>query len=230
MAMDTAKRITIFTGHYGSGKTEISINFTLNFDGDYDKIALVDLDFVNPYFRSREAKTMLTREGIRVIASAEDYFNTDVPAFSPQIIGVFRDKETRVIVDLGGDEIGARAAGRFRNHIADTDYELLFVINPYRPFTKDTEDIAELIKKIEMASRLKVTALVSNPNLAAETTIDDIISGHQRVLEISCSLGVPVAWLTVEKSFGNFSEIPKAAQIKEPVLELARIMLTPWEQ
>lgn len=226
------KRITIFTGHFGSGKTEISINYALsqaNEKGEEreNKLSLVDLDFVNPYFRSREVKASLNQAGIRVVASAEDYFNTDVPAFSPVIGGVLADKESRVIVDLGGDDIGARAIGRFRSRIPDEDYQMCFVINPFRPFTSNAVEIRDLISKIETASRLKVTSIISNPNLGMETKAENIVSGHEIVADIARILHLPLEFLTVETSF---SEHPLIKKLPIHVMKITRMMLVPWEQ
>lgn len=220
------KRITVFTGHYGSGKTEISINYVLMSKNNYQETALVDLDFVNPYFRSREARDFLQGDGIRVIASAEDCFNTDLPAFSPQIGGVLQNRKVRVIVDLGGDEIGARAAGRFRHQIADGDYEMYFVVNPFRPFTTTPAEVSKIIADIETSSRLKVSALVSNPNLHNETKEEDILAGHQEVQKMARFLGVPVRFLAVEQSF---ADRPGLQQMALPILWISRRMLAPWE-
>ena len=226
MELPQDRRITVFTGHYGSGKTEISLNFVLQIKNMHSETALVDLDYVNPYFRSREARELLNREGIRVIASAEACFDTDLPALSPQVGGVLGHKDVRVVVDLGGDAAGARAIGRFRRQVADDEYELYFVINPFRPFTSNIEDIRSTIGGIEAASRLKVTALVSNPHLIRETTIGDIISGHEKVQETARALGLPIACVAMESRFRDLPEIKNTGL---PVLNIARLMLVPWE-
>ena len=221
-----SKRISIFTGHYGSGKTEIALNYVRQFKSKYKETALIDLDFVNPYFRSREARELLAGEGIKVIASTEELFDTDLPAFSPQISGALRNPEVRVIVDLGGDEAGARAAGRFRNHIFDDEYELLFVVNPFRPFTSGPAEIGEVVAGIEAACRLKVTALISNPNLMTETTLSDILAGHETVLETARAMGLPVRFMVSEGSFGERLKL----EVGVPVLQITRMMLKPWEK
>lgn len=226
MPINGSKRISIFTGHYGSGKTEIALNYALHVNTPAMQTVLVDLDFINPYFRSREVREFLKLNRITVIASAEDYFDTDVPALSPQIGGVLQNGAARVIVDLGGDEAGARAVGRFRHHIAEEKYELLFVVNPYRPFTANTEDINVVLAKIEGASRLKVTAFVSNPNLHSETTLEDILSGHRIVLGTSSSLGLPVRFIAVES---GLARSPQICDLGLPVLEIKRQMKAPWE-
>lgn len=226
MHFPSDKRITVFTGHYGSGKTEIAVNYTLQIESGVKEKAIVDLDFVNPYFRSREARGILEGHGVKVVASAEDCFDTDLPAFSREISGVLKNSDVKVIVDLGGDETGARAAGRFRNHIPDDGYEMFFVVNPFRPFTAKPEDISVVIKQVEAASRLRVTALVSNPNLLGETTLNDIITGHETVLNTSEYIGLPIQFLAVEASFGD---LPELAKFNLPILKLHRLMTTPWE-
>ncbi len=225
------KRISVFTGHYGSGKTEVSINYALavnsaGVNGDISRVAVIDLDIVNPYFRSRKAREVLERHGIRVVASAEQYFDTDLPALSPAIIGVLRNEGIRAVVDLGGDDTGARAIARFRNDINDHQYEMFFVVNPYRPFTANPADIESVISKIESASRLKVSALVSNPNLLGETTAADIAAGHRVVDEAAALAGLPVSFIAVEQSLAGCREIETLGL---PVLALNRQMLPPWE-
>lgn len=228
---DKNKRISVFTGPYGSGKTEISINFALTQSklkesSFYTNVNLVDLDFVNPYFRSREAKEFLNSEGVRVVSSAEDYFNADVPALSPQISGVLRNPSSKVIVDLGGDETGARAIGRFKNCILEDEYEMYFVINPYRPFTSTFNKIRDLIILIENASRLKVSSIISNPNLARETQVEHIISGHERVVQLAQVLNKPISFLAVEEIF---MQNPEICNLSDQVISIRRIMKAPWE-
>lgn len=226
MSEQSQKRITVFTGHYGSGKTEIAVNYVLQCQHDYSETTIVDLDFVNPYFRSREARKMLESTGIKVVASAEEYFDTDVPALSPLIPGVLKNANSRVIVDLGGDDTGARAIGRFKSYIPESDYELCFVVNPYRPFTSGIEEVKSVLSAIEKSSRLKVSSLVSNPNLLRETTVRDVLDGHRTVTQWAEELGYAVKFLAVEE---RFCENPDIKNIGTPVLKINRTMLVPWE-
>lgn len=220
------KRITVFTGHYGSGKTEIAVSYTLQCAKNTTGITLIDLDFVNPYFRSREAKQLLEQQGIDVIASTEELFDTDLPAFSRRIGGALGKLDSKVIVDLGGDEAGARAIGRFRNLMNEANYELLFVVNPYRPFTSKPSEIKTVIDQVEKASGLKVTSLVSNPNLITETSITDIVRGHKTVLETAGMLDLTVQFTAVES---RFADCPEIVELGTPVLLISRRMLVPWE-
>ncbi|MHB9094918.1 MAG: hypothetical protein ACYC21_09610 [Eubacteriales bacterium] len=223
----TKKRISVFTGHYGSGKTEISINYAVELKNEFNRVALVDLDIVNPYFRSREARKVLEERGITVVASVEQYFDTDLPALSPAITGVLKNTEITAVVDLGGDHTGARVIGRFRNQIDEQAYEMFFVVNPFRPFTSKVSDIQSVISEVEAASRLKVTALVSNPNLLRETTTGDIAAGHRVVMEAAAVTGLPVKFISVVHSLAGHREVKNLGR---PVLTLKRLMLVPWEK
>lgn len=226
MLYNDEKQITVFTGHYGSGKTEIAVNYALKYATQATGLTLIDLDFVNPYFRSREAKQLLEQQGIDVIASTEQLFDTDLPAFSRRIGGSLGKSDGKVIVDLGGDETGARAIGRFRNLMNEEKYDLFFVVNPFRPFTSKPSEIKSVIDKVERASSLKVTSLVSNPNLITETKAGDILKGHQTVLETASMLNLPVKFVAVES---RFADCPEIIEMGTPVLTISRRMLVPWE-
>lgn len=219
------KTNNIFTGYFGSGKTEIAINFALSLRDSAKKVTLVDLDIVNPYFRSREQRDMLLVAGVKVLASVEEYFNTDLPALSPAISGVLQDKDGTVVIDVGGDETGARALGRYHNLLAADNYRLFFVINPYRPFTNDPAGICKVLREVEQASRLKVTDLVSNPNLGLETCPADIVSGHRTVLDASRQINLPVSFLCIPEHLAYASELQ---DISTPYFPVMLFMLPPW--
>lgn len=219
-----SRRINIFTGYFGSGKTEIAINYALISHRSEKKVVLIDLDIVNPYFRSREQKDMLIRSGVSVLASAEEYFDTDLPALSPAIYSALKDPESIAVLDVGG-EGGARVLGRYHN-LLDVDlYNLFFVVNPYRPFTMEPAGIKKVLREVEQVSRLKVTALISNPALGRETTPADILAGHQTVLDVSRQINLPVAFLSIPE---NLIEAPELQGINEPVFSVRLFMLPPW--
>jgi hypothetical protein len=220
-----SKRINIFTGYFGSGKTEIAVNFALFLHENEDRVTLVDLDIVNPYFRSREQREMLSAAGVSVLASAEDYFDTDLPALSPAIAGILKDDKGAVVLDVGGDEPGARALGRFNNLLVRGNYNLFFVVNPFRPFTRDPAGISIILQGVEHASRLKVTALVSNPNLGRETCPADIITGHRTVMDAARQHDLPVAFLCIPETL---SMAPEFEGVVEPVFPIRLFMLPPW--
>ena len=190
------KRINIFTGHFGSGKTEVAVNYAFALSERYDRVAIVDLDIVNPFFRTADARQELEGRGIKTVLPLFANTNVDVPALSPEINMLFEKKEYRVVLDVGGDDLGAKAVSRYKDEIIADDYELLFVVNTRRPMTDTPGKIAEMICEIEGSSRIAVTGLVNNTNLLGSTTCDDILKGHEMVCEISDKLGIPVKFIS----------------------------------
>ncbi|AZR73451.1 hypothetical protein BBF96_08680 [Anoxybacter fermentans] len=194
------KRIQIFTGAYGSGKTEVSMNFAVDLKKEHEKVALVDLDIVNPYFRSREAAGPLREKGVEVIFPAGVLATADLPALSPHILRVLQNQQYQVVFDVGGDDVGAVALGRFNSYFKEDQYDMNFVVNTNRPFTRDVMGIEKIINKVMKSSRLKVTHLIANINLCNETTVEDIMKGYPIIKEVSSKLKVPIKYLAVEES------------------------------
>ena len=162
------QRITIFTGHFGSGKTEISIRTALD-SARRMKTALLDLDVVNPFFRSNEAKTVLENRGVQVLAPRFATTQLDIPALTPELDGAFQRQDVRLIVDVGGDEDGARVLGRYRRQILAQGYSMTAVVNLMRPFTQNSQEVVEMVREIEDATGLTVTDLINNTHLCDET-------------------------------------------------------------
>jgi len=218
-------RISIFTGNYGSGKTEIAVNYALLLARQSNRVALVDLDIVNLYFRSRETKDYLEAHGVRVITPAGKWSAADLPAISPAILGVLQDETTQVVFDVGGDDLGATALGRFRKDLREGEYEMFFVVNACRPFTRDVAGIVKIFNEVQEASRLKAAALVSNTNLGDETTPEIMAAGHEVAREAARELGLPVAFTGVDA--GLVPEMEKLLP-RENLLALRRFMKPPW--
>lgn len=191
------KRINIFTGHYGTGKSEIAVNAAVSIKQERDKVVLVDMDIVNPFFRSLDAKNMLESMGISVLALLFANTNVDVPALIPEIAAAIKNQDNSVILDVGGDEDGARVLGRYRGDIQDGEYDMFFVINRARPLTGDLEDTLEYMEAIQEASRLKVTKLISNTHYLDHTTPDDVKHGLELSRRVSEKTGVPIAAVSV---------------------------------
>lgn len=194
------KRITIFSGHYGSGKTNLAVNFAFYLHGLNDKVAIADLDIVNPYFRTKDSEEILTAAGIRLITS--DYANTnaDVPSMPPAAKAVFDDKELYSVLDVGGDDRGALALGRYASLIkARDDCEMLMVINKYRPLSRDPQSIAQIRQEIENASHVRFAALVNNSNLGKETTAADVLDSLIFAEEASRLTGLPVRFTSARE-------------------------------
>ncbi len=186
------KRINIFTGHFGSGKTEVAVNYALKLAEANYKTSIVDFDIVNPYFRTADAKEELEKNNIWVILPMYANTNVDVPAIPPEIYSLFQKKEYKAVLDVGGDDLGAKAVARFKEEILSDDYEMFFVINTRRGMTDTPEKILEMIAIIEESAHIKVTKLINNSNLLEETTPEIILEGNRIISQVSEKLGIPI--------------------------------------
>lgn len=193
--------ITVFAGGFGSGKSEVALNYAFRQAEQSADVVLADLDLVNPYFASRDLREKLGQAGIRLAAPSGQLAFSDVPAIPAEIIGLIR-QDNNMIIDLAGDEVGSLVLGYLSQYVAArSNYELLLVLNPYRPFAQDTLSVLLLRDQLEQAARLKFTGIVSNPNLLGETRPDLIREGHARVVDFSQALNIPVRYLTIERKF-----------------------------
>jgi hypothetical protein len=192
------KRITIVTGHYGSGKSEFSINYVLRANTADRDLALVDLDIVNPYFRSREQRGLLEEHGIRVIANTfRQDVGVDIPAISAEINAPLQNEAMTAVIDAGGDPAGARLLGRFRNLMPEGDTDMLCVVNGSRPETATKEKVIEQIRGIETSSRLSLTGLINNTHMLEHTQISHIEHGDALCKEVSAELDIPIRYVGV---------------------------------
>jgi hypothetical protein len=233
----------LFTGRFGSGKTETAISYARALvrgvapgieieptDGQprglSDAVVLVDLDIVTPYFRSREMAARMAEEGVRVVAPSIVGQHLDTPAISPQILGAVQQTKHVVVLDVGGDKQGARALGQFSHAIRQRGYVMHFVVNPFRPFTNTQQGVADAIAEIEEAARLRVTSLVSNPNLIGETTAKQILQGHALINSFAQELGLPIAFACIARQWAaRLSQ----EDFGQPLLILDRYFVQPWE-
>lgn len=223
--MFNEKRIRIITGHYGSGKTEFAVNYTLGLAATGAKTAIVDLDIVNPYFRSRQMEPYFEEKGIRVIASSIKGLSGDIPALSPEINTVFHDKSYHAVIDMGGDKVGATALGRYHEYLDREPYDMLFVLNANRSQTQDLDSAINYIKAVEAGSRQKVTALVNNTHLCGETTVEEIMKGQRLCEQVSEAMGLPIKYIVVQKDL-----VPQLPQnLKGEVFPIDIYMKKPWE-
>lgn len=188
-----AKRITLFAGHYGSGKTNIAINYARALKRAGEKVAVADLDIVNPYFRTKDSAADLQAEGIDLVVSDFANSNVDFPALPKEIYALVADRETKIVMDIGGDDRGALALGRYVPDIkAEGDYEMLAVVNAARPLTRTPQEAVEVLREIEEACRLPFTGIVNNTNVGAETTVETVLGSIPYADEIAALMGVPV--------------------------------------
>jgi hypothetical protein len=192
------KRVTIVAGHYGSGKTNFAVNYALEIAKSGKKTSLSDLDIVNPYFRSKDSEKVLADAGIRFISSDFANSNVDVPAIPASAYSVCADKESWAVVDVGGDDRGALALGRYVPEIlAENNYEMLFVINCFRPLTRDAKSTVEVMREIEEAAKMRFTGIINNSNVGEETTAQDVISSLEYAKEVSDMTSLPVKFTSV---------------------------------
>jgi hypothetical protein len=220
-------RIRIFAGPFGTGKTEVAINYALALASRDEAVTLTDLDVVTPYFRSREMAERLEESGVAVVAPPDLTKRIPLPAITARMWGTMERRDGVTVVDVGGDAQGARAIGQFKASIERSGYIMYLVLNPYRPFNATVQRIAQTIKDVEENSRLKTTALVSNPNLIAETTLQIVSEGHLLVGRASEALGLPIAFLCVEE---RLLEEGRDEQYDQPVLPLRRHFYPPWRE
>ena len=201
------KRITILSGHYGSGKTNIAVNIALDLKTRHERVAVADIDIVNPYFRTKDSEELFREKGIRLICSSYANTNVDIPALPQDIYAITDDRELYCVLDVGGDERGALALGRIAPKIAEeNDYEMLYVLNTFRPLTRDAESAIEVMREIECACKLKFTAVVNNSNLGAESTDEDIIKTIPLAKEVAKRAGIPMIYTTVHKLSDKLTE------------------------
>lgn len=205
------KRITIFAGHYGSGKTNIAVNAAIENQKNGIPTVIADLDIVNPYFRTKDSEERLKEVGIKLISSQYANSNVDLPAVPQEMYSVVDDKSRHYIVDLGGDDRGAYALGRYADKIKEeNDYEFVFVFNKYRPLTATAEDAIEVMREIEQACNMEFTAIVNNSNIGEKTQFEDVLKSVEECDKLSLVTGKPVLFTSVRKELeaqtGDFSE------------------------
>gem|GEM_PF-48384 len=198
------KRITLFAGHYGSGKTNIAVNYAVKIKDAGIDVCVADLDIVNPYYRAKDSEDELQKRGIKLISSVYANSNVDLPAIPQDMYSIIDNKETFAVMDIGGDDRGALALGRYApSIIEENDYEMFFVINKFRPLTPDAESTVEVMREVESAGGIKFTAIVNNSNLGEETTAEDVLSSVSYAEEISSLTGLPVKLTTVKSTLFN---------------------------
>ena len=219
------KRIKIFVGGFGSGKTEIAINYSIYYKKNHNQVAIVDLDIVNPYFRTREAKDTLNLKGIKVISPEGEMAYADLPLISPEIKGLIQNSDYHLILDVGGDDVGTVVLGNFKSFIKELDYEMLLVVNSYRPFTKSVHQIKQIAQEIENTSRLKINGIVSNPNLSSQTDEETIKKGHILIKQAAQKLNLPIKFICIDE---RFSQKIKQENFEESIFYIKRFMHLPW--
>ena len=201
------KRIRIIVGHYGSGKTEFSVNYAIKLVEKGKKVALVDLDVVNLYFRSREKEKNLSESGVRLISSSIKASAVDIPAISAEAYAPLQDKTYETILDLGGDPVGARVLGRYHDILKEEDYDMFYVLNANRPETSTLDKAIGYLNAIEGTGRVKITGIINNTHMLKSTTIDDVLKGQKLAEELSKTLEIPIKYIVALEDIAK--KLPK---------------------
>lgn len=204
------KRLTLFAGHYGSGKTNIAVNYAMRLAEEGKKVCIADLDIVNPYFRTKDSEKELSERGITLISPQYANTNVDLPALPAESYRLVQDKSIFGVMDIGGDDRGAYALGRFAGAIkAEGNYRMAFVVNRHRPLTSTVADTIEIMREIEAAAGIRFTCIVNNSNIGSESTKETLLDSVAFVEALSAETGLPI-WLHTaeEKMAKEISGLP----------------------
>ena len=195
------KRIVILSGHYGSGKTNIALNLALEMKKTRDRVMVADIDIVNPYFRTADSRKELDAAKIELLSSPFASSNVDLPSLPQEIYAVVDNREAGAVVDVGGDDRGALALGRWRDAMMqENDYEMLLVVNFYRPLTRTPEDALQIMREIEAASRMPFTAIVNNSNLGPETVPETVLETRDKMKALCALANLPLKMTCVQEN------------------------------
>ena len=217
-------RISIVTGHYGTGKTEFSVNLALALAAEGASVMLADLDIVNPYFRSRERRSLLEEAGVRLISSSQACSDADVPSLPAELLAILENRDIRGVLDIGGDPVGARVLARFQPKIVQEDYQLIYVLNANRPEVRTAEAAVRYLRGLEATTGLTCTGIVNNTHLCGETTEEEIRKGAALAAEVSSEINIPVLCHVAEEKF-----VPALSDLPETVFPITIKMKKPWE-
>ena len=220
------KELIVVIGAYGSGKSEYSINLARGLSLKGEKVTLVDLDVVNPYFRSRDVRDKFAEECITVIAPEGEFQHADLPMLSPKIMGAVQNIDETVILDVGGDPAGCRTLARYVDNIKKRGYEMRLVINTKRPFTADADGITEMLEMLKFASKLEITEFICNTNLMEHTTANIIEDGIKIIDEVAKRESIKFNVFTVLDKY--IDNIPIEIEGKTRLI-LHYFLSKPWE-
>ena len=211
------KRLVIIIGHYGSGKSEFSVNYAVKMKEKFENVSIADLDIVNPYFRSREKRDFFEKIGVKVFDSSIRNIAIDLPALPAQMMGVILNPNEKSVLDVGGDPVGARVLARYAEQIKNVEYDMFFVINGNRPETNTVEGALKYLKMIEETSRLKITGLINNTHMLKDTTVEDVEFGHELTKKVSWETDIPIRYEAVIKETAKNIKNPEILEKLFPI-------------
>jgi len=225
--VEQLKGVVVIVGNYGSGKTEVSINLAVNRKRAGIDVLIADLDLVNPYFRTREARKSLSKLGIDVVVPPEKYLQADLPILSPVIAGLIRQPSKLTLIDAGGNGVGATVLATLADSLQNKDVHMFQVVNPYRPFTDTVSGCLKMRDEIEKASKITINGIIGNANLIDETKVEDIYKGYDFVKAMSKESRLPLEFITAT------AELLPDIDVKRfscPVLLIERQLVPPWKK
>lgn len=209
------KRITLFCGHYGSGKTNIAVNFAIAKSKAGENVSIADIDIVNPYFRTKDSTVELERAGVHVVSLPFANTSVDLPAIPPEVMGLLQRRDTFVVMDVGGDDRGAVALGRYAPTIlAEANYDMVFVVNFYRPLTRSAKDALEIMREIEAACKIPFTAIINNSNIGEETRAEDVLKTIPLAEDLSDISHLPLVATTANEKLCENEELKAVVGLK----------------
>ena len=207
------KRLTILCGHYGSGKTNVAVNIATELKKSHEAVTVADLDIVNPYFRTKDSTAYFEEMGIRLICSPYANSNVDIPALPQEMYALTDDRSMHAVLDIGGDDRGALVLGRLAPAILkENDYEMLAVINAYRPLTADVDSTVEVLREIEAAGGIPFTAIVHNSNLGEETKAEDVLAMEEEASRLASMTGLPLLFTALDARLSD--ALPEAFHLR----------------
>ncbi|MBW1840361.1 MAG: cobalamin biosynthesis protein CbiA [Deltaproteobacteria bacterium] len=225
--MKNIEGIIVIVGNFGSGKTEVAINLAVNRKLAGIDVRLADLDLVNPYFRTREARKALAELGIEVVVPPEKYLQADLPILSPVVSGMIRQPSQLTLLDAGGDNVGATVLGSLTDSLRGKDVHMFQVVNPFRPFTETVSGCLKIREEIEGAAKMTINGIIGNANLIDETTVDDLYRGYDFIQELSRHSGLPVKFIT---AVADLFPLIDRNRISCDILKIERQLVPPWKK
>jgi hypothetical protein len=220
----SSQPIVAFTGPFGSGKTEVAIGYALAALASGRAPCIIDLDIVTPYFRVGDYQQELTARGLRVVAPPGPLASFELPALPPEIAGALGQEDLHVVLDVGGDPIGAQLLRTYTPQISARGCDLWMVVNPFRPSSATPALLSEQARAIEASCSLPLTALVGNPHLGGLTQLDHINAGWEVIRQTAERLQLPVIFLAVAERFAQCGVASEAS-----ILPLRLLLRLPWE-
>lgn len=221
------KGLVVIAGDFGNGKTEVTINLAISQKSAGRKVCVADLDLVNPYFRTREARRQFAALGIELVMPDPQYLQADLPIFNPRISGLMRRPSQLTLIDAGGGDAGVTVLAALADAIKGGNTCMLLVVNPLRPYSSTLGACIECCRKIEKAAKLAVTGIIGNANLMEDTTLEHVLDGYEFVCSLSQRMGRPLEFITVP---GRLRDVTRAHKFSCPVLPIYRQLVPPWQK